>query len=99
MSWFNKWIAKKIKQAREGEYELAKEAELMPLQKSTIVDNERTVTLNITKANGGWVIEHRQYNKRTDRNNNSVHIITDDKDLGDELGKILVLENMRSCPR
>ena len=94
MSWFNKWIAKKIKQAREGEYELAKEAEIMPVQKSTRIESDRTMTLNVTKANGGWVIEHRQYDKRTDRNNNSVHIITDDKDLGDELGKIITFESL-----
>lgn len=83
-----------MKQAREGEYELVKEAELMPVQKSTRIESDRTMTLNITKANGGWVIEHRQYDKRTDRNNNSVHIITDDKDLGDELGKIITFESL-----
>jgi recombination DNA repair RAD52 pathway protein len=93
MKWFNKWLIKKIKKAREGEYELAKE-EIMPVQKSTRVESDRTMTLNITKANGGWVIEHRQYDKRTDRNNNSVHIITDDKDLGDELGKIITFESL-----
>ena len=93
MKWFNKWLSKKMKQAREGEYELVKE-ELMPVQKSTRIESDRTLTLNITKANGGWVIEHRQYDKRTDRNNNSVHIITDDKDLGYELGKIITFESL-----
>ena len=90
MKWFDKWLIKKMKQAREGEYELAKEA----VTKSTRIDNERTMTLNITKANGGWVIENRQYDKRTDRNNSSVHIITDDKDLGEEIGKIITFESL-----
>ena len=94
MKWFNKWLIKKMKQAREGEYELAKEAEIMPVQKSTRIESDRTMTLNITKANGGWVIENRQYDKRTDRNNNSVHIITDDKDLGYELSKIITFESL-----
>lgn len=93
MKWFYKWLDKKIKKARDSDYEIVKE-EIMPLTKSTRIDNERTMTLNITKANGGWVIEHRQYDKHKDRNNNSVHIITDDKDLGEEMGKIITFESL-----
>lgn len=94
MKWFDKWFAKKCKQAWNSEHELVKEAEIMPVTKSNRIDNERTMTLNITKANGGWVIEHRQYDRHKDRNNNSVHIITDDKDLGEELGKIVTFESL-----
>ena len=94
MKWFYKWLGKKIKKARENEYELAKEPDIMPVTKSNRIDNERTMTLNITKANGGWVIENRQYDKRTDRNNSSVHIITDDKDLSEEIGKIITFESL-----
>jgi len=90
MKWFNKWLYKKMKQARNSEDEIVKE--LAP--PSTRVENERTMTLNVTKANGGWVIDHRQYDKQRDRNNSSVHIITDDKDLGEELGKIVTFESL-----
>ena len=83
-----------MKQARENEYELAKEPDIIPVTKSTRIDNERTMTLNITKANGGWVIENRQYDKHKDRSNSSVHIITDDKDLGEEIGKIITFESL-----
>lgn len=93
MKWFYKWLDKKIKKARDSDYEIVKE-EIMPVTKSNRIDNERTMTLNITKANGGWVIEHRQYDKHKDRNNNSVHIITDDKDLGEEMGKIITFESL-----
>ena len=79
-----------MKQARNSEDEIVKE--LAP--PSTRVENERTMTLNVTKANGGWVIDHRQYDKQRDRNNSSVHIITDDKDLGEELGKIVTFESL-----
>lgn len=93
MKWFYKWLDKKIKKARDSDYQIVKE-EIMPATKSNRIDNERTMTLNVTKANGGWVIEHRQYDKHKDRNNNSVHIITDDKDLGDEIGKIITFESL-----
>lgn len=94
MKWFYKWFAKKCQQALNSDNEIMKEPDIMPVTKGNRIDNERTMTLNVTKANGGWVIEHRQYDKRTDRNNNSVHIITDDKDLGDEIGKIITFESL-----
>lgn len=93
MKRFYKWLDRKIKKARDSDYQIVKE-EIMPVTKSNRIDNERTMTLNVTKANGGWVIEHRQYDKHKDRNNNSVHIITDDKNLGDEIGKIITFESL-----
>jgi hypothetical protein len=94
MKWFYNWLDKKIKKARDKDNEIGRDLELMPATKSNRIDNERTMTLNVTKANGGWVIEHRQYDKHKDRNNNSVHIITDDKDLGEEIGKIITFESL-----
>ncbi len=93
MKWFDKWFAKKCKQAWESNQPV-KEQDIMPVTKGNRIENERTMTLNVTKANGGWVIEHRQYDKHRDRNNNSVHIITDDKDLGEEIGKIITFESL-----
>ena len=93
MKWFDKWFAKKCKQAWNNEHELVKQ-EITPVSKTNRIDSERTMNLNITKANGGWVIEHRQYDRHKDRNNSSVHIITDDKDLGEELGKIITFESL-----
>ena len=94
MKWFYRWLDKKMKKARDSDNEIMREPDIMPVTKSNRIDNERTMTLNITKANGGWVIEHRQYDKHRDRNNNSVHIITDDKDLGEEIGKIITFESL-----
>jgi hypothetical protein len=98
MKWLDKrltkWFAKKLKQAHEDSQKNLLAAEVMPLERSNRIDNERTMNLNVTKANGGWVIEHRQYDKQRDRNNSSVHIITDDKDLGEELGKIITFESL-----
>ena len=94
MKWFYKWLAKKCQQALNSDNEIMKEPDIMPVTKSNRIDNERTMTLNITKANGGWVIENRQYDKHKDRSNSSVHIITDDKDLGEEIGKIITFESL-----
>lgn len=51
--------------------------------------------LQIYKASGGFVVETRSYDRKTDRNNNTMHVITENEDLGDRLGKIVMLEAMR----
>lgn len=52
--------------------------------------------LVIYRASGGHIVECRIYDRKTDRNDNKLHIITDDKDLGEELGRIITYENLRS---
>jgi hypothetical protein len=50
---------------------------------------------NLYKASGGFVIETKLYDERSDRNINKLHVITEDKDLGAELGKIITMESLR----
>jgi len=51
--------------------------------------------LQVYKANGGVVVETRTYDRRKDENYNSLYVITEDKDLGAEIGKIITMENLR----
>lgn len=51
--------------------------------------------MQIYKASGGYVIETRSYDSHKDRNHNSMHVITDDQDLGDTLGKIVMMEALK----
>jgi hypothetical protein len=51
--------------------------------------------LNIYGASGGTIIETTKYDRKSDENRNSLHIVTDDKDLGEELGKIITMEQLR----
>jgi hypothetical protein len=51
--------------------------------------------LQIYKASGGFVVETRRYDERTDRHDNTMHVITEDEDLGERLGKIVMMEALR----
>jgi hypothetical protein len=51
--------------------------------------------LQIYKANGGFVVETRGYDRQKDRHLNSMHVITEDQDLGEALGKIVMMEALR----
>jgi len=52
--------------------------------------------LQVYKASGGYVVETRSYDRQKDRSYNSMHVITEDQDLGDALGKIVMVEALRS---
>ncbi len=51
--------------------------------------------LQVYKANGGVIVETRIYDTRKDENRNSLYVVTEDKDLGAEIGKIITMENLR----
>ncbi len=51
--------------------------------------------LQIYKANGGYVIETRSYDSHKDRHFTTMHVITEDQDLGDSLGKIVMMEALK----
>ena len=49
----------------------------------------------VHKASGGFVIETRFYDRKSDMHHNKIYVITEDKDLGTEIGKIITMESMR----
>ena len=51
--------------------------------------NSQSFRLNIYGASGGTIIETTKYDRKSDENRNSLHIVTEDKDLGQELAKII----------
>ena len=57
--------------------------------------NSNGMRFNLYKASGGYVIETRVYDENHDRNRNKLYVVTEDKDLGVELGKIITMESLR----
>lgn len=57
--------------------------------------NSDGMRFEVYKASGGFVIETRYYDRKSDMNHNKMYVITEDKDLGNELGKIITMESMR----
>jgi hypothetical protein len=97
MKFFRKWFAKQCKQAWEDSRELV-ECDV-PQKMNTISGrsiDSNGMNFTVYRASGGHVIETRKYDRKRDTNDHGLHIITDDKDLGEELGKIITFENLRS---
>jgi len=51
--------------------------------------------LQIYRASGGYVVETRSYDSHKDRHHNSMHVINEEQDLGDALGKIVMMEALK----
>ena len=53
------------------------------------------MNFTLYKANGGYVMEMRVYDRKTDRNDNKLHIITADQDLGQAIAHIITFEALQ----
>lgn len=54
------------------------------------------ISFNVMQANGGVIVQTRQYNSKTDRNMYSTHIITDQENLSERIGQIVSIELLKS---
>lgn len=54
------------------------------------------MNFTIHPAAGGYILEYRVYDRKNDRQDNKLHIITQDQDLGESIGKIITMEILRS---
>ena len=51
--------------------------------------------LQVYSASGGTIVETTKYDRKSDENRHSLHVVTEDKDLGEELSKIITMEQLR----
>ena len=89
------WFKKTIKNWLNDETELypAKQTN-MSVQDSYSIESQG-INFNIHKASGGFIVETRNYDIKTDRRDKKLYVITEDVDLGVEIGKIITMECLR----
>ena len=51
--------------------------------------------LNIYGASGGTIVETTKYDRKHDENRHSLHVVTDDKNLGEELRGPITAKNVK----
>jgi hypothetical protein len=95
MNFFRKWFAKQCKQAWEDSRNVIEADVPQKLVSTGRSIDSNGMNFTVYRANGGHVIETRQYDRKRDSNDHSLHIITDDKDLGEEIGKIITFERLK----
>lgn len=53
------------------------------------------LSFNVMPATGGTVVQIRQYDRKTDRNNHITHVIPDGEDISERIGQIVSMELLR----
>jgi hypothetical protein len=106
MKWFDRWIMKRaerlmVNEVSQPEPQWATTAKIKrgPLgtMSNSVGDSLDTpaVRFKMFKAKGGTIIETTMYDDHKDRHINGLYVITNDKDLGAEIGKILTMESLK----
>ena len=103
MQWLDKWLAKRTKRGSDlinracMEQEVATDANCMTAVKSLNGRSPRANGMQFTvyPANGGHVLEYSYYDPKTDRHNNSLHLITADQNMGEVIGYAITLEMLK----
>ena len=94
MNIFHRWIVNKAREINENSNMV--EAISKPISRSSDLSDNRPMTFNIYRANGGTIVELRKYDNRKDHWDNNLHVIPDGEDFSDSLSKIVTLETLRS---
>ena len=105
MKWFDKWFAKKVKQAWE---DARQENEAEPTGYNLISPKNRTVKVRegdtfasepiqfkMYKASGGWAIEFRLYDHKNDRIESNLYVVNDEEELGKHISQIITMEALK----
>ena len=106
MKWLDKWLAKRTKRGSDlinracMEQEAATDANCMAVGTAVKSLNGRSPSANgmqftVYPANGGHVLEYQYYDPKTDRHNNSLHLITADQNMGEVIGHAITLEMLK----
>ena len=108
MNWFDKWIMKRAERIMEkansveaipqfAGAKLKHHNSIVGSMHQSIGDSldSPAVRFKMFKASGGTIIETNIYDDQRDRTINGLYVVTNDKDLGTEIGKILTLESLK----
>lgn len=98
MKWFNNWFRKKCEEAW-NESRNEKDSINMTTPKHLVSRghelSNRGMNFTLHSGVGGYAVEIRSYNKKTDIHDVVLHIISSDKDLGQSLTQIMTYELLK----
>jgi hypothetical protein len=57
--------------------------------------DDPVLNFKVYSAVGGKVVEFRRYDRKSDRNDTTTYIITNDQDFGERIAKIAMIENLK----
>ena len=92
MKWLKRVVVKWVKDDWRNSSQPVQDS---PCVGARAVDVEG-LSFNVMPAQGGTVVQIRNYDRRTDRNNSTTHVIPDGEDIATRIGHIVSMELLRS---
>lgn len=103
LKWFYRWLDNKLSDSRyaddeaipshpiSGRNRISKTA---TVRESGELSSE-AIQFRMFKASGGWAIEFRQYDNRTDRYDTNLYVVNDEEELGKHISQIITMEALK----
>jgi hypothetical protein len=93
------YIRRKLRDLQDEPEEIGR-AHALSSKYSTVSVSEDShwgdgLNIRVHAAMGGKIVSFARYDRKNDRNNNSVYVIPEDHDFERELGKLITLESMK----
>jgi hypothetical protein len=98
MKWFKRLVAKWAHQGRnyaEVEEMKASRGLVRSNDIEAVSGDDPVLNFKVYSAVGGKVVEFRRYDRKSDRNDSTTYIITNDQDFGDRIAKIATMEQIK----
>lgn len=97
MKWFKKLVASWARQGNNyDEVETMKGSNrLVSRDETTAMNDDPVLNFKVYSAVGGKVVEFRRYDRKSDRNDSTTYIITNDQDFGERIAKIATMEKLK----
>ena len=105
MKWFNKWFEKKCREAWENANKVECDESIVSTKRAyrrglNVVSDENRLASQGTNftmysANGGTVVELRDYDPMNDRQKTTLYVIPSEADLGQQLAHIVTIEALK----
>lgn len=90
------WLRRKLRTFLSEDIHAGSEKMNVAVASREEVQSDPVLNFKVFNAVGGKVVEFRTYDRRTDRNNCTTYIITNDQDFGERISKIATMENLKS---
>ena len=102
MKWFDNWFTKKVEESwnrtravptsskDRGEIQFTED------RPNHLGSSRHRMNFTVYRANGGTIVEYNKYDERKDQHHCDLHIVHEDQNLGDALGKIVIFESLKS---
>lgn len=99
MKWFDRWFAKKAKEAWENSHKYDSGVPIAVkssgLREGSSIRSDG-IRMNMYHANGGYILEFEHYDRRTDQMDRDLYVIHDNGNMGENISQIITMHLLKT---